>query len=187
MGRLRYAALTSLDGYVADPAGHFDFAMPNEAVHRAANDIEREVGTAVYGRRMFEIMRYWAAQPEPGETSEAVREFAEIWHETDKLVVSRSLPQEEADLPRTTLLRELSPAAMVQLARDSAKDLSVGGPTLAAAVLRAGAVDDLHQFVFPVVVGGGLPWLPRDVPMKLELASATELEGGVVHLHYRTL
>lgn len=183
MGRVRYAAITSLDGYVADERGSFDFAMPDEEVHLAINELEREVGTVVYGRRMFEVMRYWATAPEPGETSAAVREYAEIWQTTDKLVVSRTL--DDASTPRTTLLRELSAAAIVQLARGSEKDLSVSGPTIAAHVLRAGAVDDVHQFVMPVVVGAGLPWLPPRFGMRLDLASVRSFASGAVHLHYR--
>lgn len=183
MGRVRYAAITSLDGFVADERGKFEFAMPDEEVHLAVNALEREVGTVVYGRRMYEVMRYWATAPEPGETSAAVREYAELWQNTDKLVVSRTL--EDAPTPRTTLLRELSAAAVVQLARGSDKDLSVSGPTFAAHMLRSGAVDDLHQFVMPVVVGAGLPWLPPRFSMQLELADTRAFASGAVHLHYR--
>lgn len=185
MGRVRYTAITSLDGYVADAHGSFTWARPDEATHLAINELESGVGTVVYGRRMYEVMRYWATAPEPGETSQATREFAELWRATDKLVVSRTLP--DAATPNTTLLRELSPAAIVQLARASDRDLSIGGPTIAAAALRAGAVDDLHAIVVPHVVGGGLPWLPTDVAMELELVTVRELGPGVVHLHYRLM
>lgn len=183
MGRVRYTAITSLDGYTADAHGSFTWARPDEATHRAINRLESGVGTVVYGRRMYEVMRFWATAPAPGESSEAVREFAELWRATDKLVVSRTLP--DAPTPNTTLLRELSPAAMVQLARTSDRDLSIAGPTVAAAALRAGAVDDLHAIVVPHVVGGGLPWLPEDLTMELALVEVRELGPGVVHLHYR--
>jgi len=185
MGRVRYTAITSLDGYVADAHGSFVWAAPDEVTHRAINELESGVGTVVYGRRMYEVMRYWATAPEPGETSQAAREFAELWRATDKLVVSRTLP--DAPTPNTTLLRELSPAAMVQLARASDRDLSIAGPTIAAVSLHAGAVDDLHAIVVPHVVGGGLPWLPADLTMELELVTVRELGPGVVHLHYRTV
>jgi dihydrofolate reductase len=185
MGRVVYSAITSLDGYVADAQGSFTWAKPDELTHRAINELEAAVGTVVYGRRMYEVMRYWADAPEPGETSEAAREFAAMWQATDKLVVSRTLP--DAPTPNTTLLRELSPAAMVQLARTSDRDLSIGGPTIAAAALRAGAVDDLHAIVVPHVVGGGLPWLPPDLTMDLELVAVRELGSGAVHLHYRLI
>ena len=183
MGRVRYTAITSLDGYVTDAHGSFVWATPDEVTHRAINELESGVGTVVYGRRMYEVMRFWATAPEPDETSQAVREFAAMWQAADKLVVSRTLP--DAPTPNTTLLRELSPTAMVQRARASDRDLSIAGPTIAAASLRAGAVDDLHAIVVPHVVGGGLPWLPADLTMELELVTVRELGSGVVHLHYR--
>lgn len=183
MGRVVYSAITSLDGYVADAQGSFVWAQPDEETHRAINELEADVGTVVYGRRMYEVMRFWATAPEPGETSQAMHDFADLWRSQDKLVVSRTLP--DAPTPNTTLLRELSPAAMVQLARTSDRDLSIGGPTIAAASLRAGAVDDLHAIVVPHVVGGGLPWLPADLRIELELVTVRELGSGAVHLHYR--
>jgi dihydrofolate reductase len=183
VARLIYSAITSLDGYVADEAGGFDWAEPDEEVHSFVNELERPIGTYLLGRRMYEVLRYWDDPPDLASAGAHIRDFAEIWQAADKFVYSRSL--ETASTARTRLEREFDPAAVRRMKETAAADLGVGGPTLAAEVLRAGLVDELHQFVNPVVVGGGTGWLPDGLRLELELLDERRFAGGVVHLHYR--
>jgi dihydrofolate reductase len=180
--RLRYTAITSLDGYVADRDGRFDWSAPDEEVHAFVNEMESEVGTYLYGRRLYEVMRSW--QDVTDAESEAVRAYAEIWRAADKVVWSRTLT--EVTTPRTRLEREYDPAAVRALVEAADSDVSIGGPTLAARALVSGQVDDLHVLVSPVVVGGGTQWLPDDLRLDLALVDEHRFGNGVVHLHYRT-
>jgi dihydrofolate reductase len=185
MARLIYSAITSLDGYVADESGDFGWAKPDEEVHSFVNELERQVGTYLYGRRMYEVMRYW--QDPPGDLEAQpphIRDYAEIWQDADKVVYSSTL--EEPSTPRTRIERRFDAEGVRELKRTSAADLSVGGSTLAAEALRAGLVDELHQLVCPVVVGGGTAWLPQGLRLGLELVDERRFAGGVVDLHYRT-
>jgi dihydrofolate reductase len=183
MAELIYSAITSLDGYVADEEGGWSWARPDEEVHSAVNDLSRPMGTYLLGRDMYEVLRYWEDPPDLADQPPFIREYAEIWRASDKIVYSRSL--ESTDTARTTIEREFDPAAVTRLKESSKADLSIGGPKLAAEALRASLVDELHQFVNPVVVGGGKPWLRDGVQLKLELLDERRFEGGVVHLHYR--
>lgn len=182
MARLVYTTNVSLDGYTADADGRFDFAAPDAEVHGFINDLERGVGTYLYGRRLYETMRVWQTL-DVSEAPPEVRDYAEIWRAAEKVVYSRTL--EEPTTPRTRIERDLEPAAVRRLVDAADRDVSIGGPALAAAVLRAGVVDDLHTFVVPVVVGGGTRALPDGARLDLELAAEHRFDGGVVHLHHR--
>jgi dihydrofolate reductase len=183
MGRLVYTTICSLDGYTADAEGGFDWAAPDEEVHAFINDLERPVGTYLYGRRMYETMVFWEAVP--ADEPRVMLDFAEIWQAHDKIVYSTSLG--EVFSGRTRLERSFDPDAVRRLKLDSNRDLSIGGPELAAHAIRAGLVDEYRVFVGPVVVGGGTPFLPADVRVDLELRDQRRFGSGVVHLHYDVL
>lgn len=182
MARLIYSAITSLDGYVADEDGRFDWAEPDEEVHSFVNELERPIGTHLYGRRLYDVMRYWE-DPDLSDQPRYIRDYAEIWQAADKVVYSRSL--ESTSTARTRIERQFDADAVRRLKGTAAADLSIGGPGLAADALRAGLVDELHQFLNPVVVGGGTGWLPPGLRLELELLDERRFAGGVVHLHYR--
>jgi dihydrofolate reductase len=182
MAKLIYAAITSLDGYVADEQGNFDWSMPDEEVHAFVNDLERPVGTYLYGRLMYEVMVNWetitlADQPPVG------RDFAQLWRAADKIVYSKSLAAVTS--ARTRLERDFDPEAIRQLKATATRDLSVGGPHLAAQALRAGLVDEIHLFLSPVIVGGGNRALPDGLRLQLELLDERRFGNGVVYLRYR--
>jgi dihydrofolate reductase len=177
MAKLIYSAITSLDGYVADSAGNFDWAAPDDEVHAFVNDLERPVGTYLYGRRMYEVMAFW-------ETANAIHDYARIWQAADKIVYSTTL--EETSTARTQLEREFDPDAIRQMKSQARTDISVGGPHLAAQAIKAGLVDAYHLFINPVVVGGGNPALPDGVHVKLELMGEHRFKCGVVYLHYQS-
>jgi len=189
MARLIYSAITSLDGYVADEDGNFDWAEPDEEVHTFVNDLERQVGTYLYGRRMYEVMVAWEtadtlADQQPFWWEAAVtQDFAQIWQAADKIVYSTTL--ETVSSARTRIERAFDPEAVRRM-KAAGRDLSVGGPGLAAQALKAGLVDECHLFVAPMVVGGGTQSLPDNVRLKLELLDERRFGNGMVHLRYRT-
>ena len=183
MAKLFYSAITSLDGYVADEKGSFDWAAPDEPIHTFVNDLERPIGTYLYGRRMYEVMRYWETAPTGDDQPAYLADYARIWQAADKIVFSTTLP--EAPTARTTLARRFDPDAIRALKSTSDRDLSVGGPGLAAAAIRAGVVEELHRLVAPVVVGGGTAFLPQDVRLDLELVDERRFPNGTVSLRYR--
>ena len=179
MAKLVYSAITSLDGYVADRDGNFDWSMPDREVHRFVNDHERPIGTYLYGRRMYEVLSAW----ETIDSDEPVmRDYAQIWRAADKVVFSRTL--ETVVSERTTIQREFDPDAVRQMKAEADRDLSVGGPELAAEALRAGLVDEITLFLSPVVVGGGKAALPDDLRLRLELLDRRRFGNGVVYLRY---
>ena len=182
MARLIYSAITSLDGYVADEDGNFDWSMPDEEVHRFINDQERPIGTYLCGRRLYEVMVAWETMDLAGEPP-VVCDYAEIWRAADKVVYSRTLP--DVSSARTRIERGFDPEAVRQMKRAAEQDLSVGGPELAGQALLAGLVDEVHQFVNPVAVGGGKRFLPERLKVRLELLDERRFANGVVHLHYR--
>jgi dihydrofolate reductase len=182
VAKLIYSALASLDGYVADEAGAFDWAAPDDEVHAFVNELERPVGTYLYGRRMYEVMVAWETLPLAGRPP-AMRDFAEIWRSAEKLVYSRTL--EGVSSARTRLEREFDPEAVRQLKATADRDLSVGGPKLAGHALKADLVDELQLFLAPVVVGGGTPALPDGACLELELLDERRFGSGFVYLRYR--
>jgi dihydrofolate reductase len=182
---LVYATITSLDGFVADESGRFDWAMPDEELHGYVNDRERGVGTYLYGRRLFEVMRYWETADQDPSLSDVELDYTRVWQGADKVVYSRTL--DAVDTRRTRLERDFDPAAVRALVDAADRDVSVGGPGLAAHALRAGIVDQVHQYLHPVVVGGGTPHLPPGTHLDLELVDVHRFGSGVVHLHHRVL
>jgi dihydrofolate reductase len=184
MTKLIYSAITSLDGYTADEEGNFDWAAPDEEVHTFVNDLERPVGTYLYGRRMYEVMAPWETDPTLADQSRVMREFAELWQAADKVVYSKTL--EAVSSARTRIERDFDPEAVRQLKTQAERDITVGGSDLAAQAIKSGLVDEFHLFVTPIVVGGGLQSLPNNVRVKLELLDERRFGNGVVHLHYRT-
>ena len=184
MAKLIYSAITSLDGYVADEKGNFDWAAPDEEVHRFVNDLERPIGTYLYGRRMYEVMVFWETGNTLPDQPPVARDFAEIWQAADKIVFSKTL--EEASSARTRIERGFDAAAIRELKSSAERDLTVGGPDLAAQAIRAGLVDEYQLFLAPVVVGGGKPSLPDGVRLSLELVGEGRFGNGTVFLHYRS-
>ena len=184
MARLIYSPITSLDGYVADEKGSFEWAAPDEEVHAFVNDLERPVGTYLYGRRMYEVMRYWETAPTSGEVAPVMRDYAEIWQAANKIVFSKTL--EEVFTARTRIEHDFDPEAIRQLKASAERDITVGGSELAGQAIKAGLVDELHVFLTPVVVGGGNQALPNGVRVNLELLDERRFGNGVVHLQYRT-
>ena len=184
MAKLIYSAIASLDGYVADEDGNFDWAVPDEEVHAFINDLDRPVGTYLYGRRMYETMVGWETDPTLADRSSLMRDFAEIWQAADKVVYSKTL--EAVSTARTRIERDFDPEAVRQMKALTRRDLIVGGPELAAQAFKAGLVDELHLFVAPMVVGGGKRSLPNEVRLKLELLDERVFGSGMVYLYYRT-
>ena len=183
MARLIYAAICSLDGYVEDEAGKFDWAAPDAEVHGFVNDLERPIGIYLYGRRMYETMVYWETAPADSGAAET-RDYAEIWRAAEKVVYSRSL--ESASSGRTRIEPEFDPEAVRQLKAAAETDVSIGGAELAGQALHAGLIDEVQLFLNPVIVGGGKAALPADLRLGLELVDHRRFEGGVVYLRYRT-
>ena len=184
MAGLIYSSIASLDGYVADEDGNFDWAVPGEEVHAFINDLDRPLGTYLYGRRMYETMAGWETDPTLAEKSPQMRDFAEIWQAADKIVYSRTL--EAVSTTRTKIEHDFDPDAVRQMKASAERDMIVGGPGLAAEAFRAGLVDECHLFIAPVVVGGGKRSLPDGVRARLELLDERRFESGMVYLRYRT-
>jgi dihydrofolate reductase len=180
MAKLLYSAIASLDGYTADADGNFDWAAPGDEVHVFVNDLERPVGTYLYGRRMYEMMVPWETMT---DERPVMRDFAEIWRGADKIVYSRTL--ESASSARTRIEREFDPEAVRAVKASAERDLTVGGAELAGVALRAGVVDEVQLFLNPVVVGGGKRALPDGVRVGLELLDERRFGSGVVYLRYR--
>ena len=185
MGELHYLAIASLDGYVADAAGNFDWAEPDEEVHRFVNGLERSIGTYLYGRRMYEVMRFWDTPDAVEGQPEHVREYAEIWRAADKIVFSHQLDDVTTD--KTTLERRLDPDAIRAVKALAVGDVSIGGPTLAAQAFAAGLVDHCHLILAPVIIGGGTSAFPSGVLQRLELVEERRFRGGQAYLGYRTV
>jgi dihydrofolate reductase len=182
VSKLIYSALSSLDGYIEDAEGRFDWAAPDDEVHAFVNDLERPIATHLYGRRMYETMAYWESPANTADQSAAIQEeYGEIWRAADKVVYSRTL--ERASSAKTRIEREFDPAAIRQLKETASGDLSIGGPELAAHAIEAGLVDEYHLFLAPVVVGAGKRALP-DVRLNLELLDERRFGNGTVYLRY---
>jgi dihydrofolate reductase len=183
MAKLIYSAITSLDGFIEDSDGKFGWAAPDEEVHAFANELERPIGTSLYGRRMYETMVFWESPPNLAEQSPAVREFAEIWQAADKIVYSRTLSAVAS--ARTRIEQEFDPGEIRRLKATSSRDLTVGGAELAGEAIRADLVDELQLFLLPVLVGAGKRALPDGVTQELELLDERRFRKGTVFLRYR--
>jgi dihydrofolate reductase len=183
MARLIYSVLASLDGYIEDDQGQFGWAKPDEEVHALMNDLERPVGTHLYGRGLYEVMSYGQKAELLADPHAVIRDFAEIWQAADKVVFSKTL--EAVSTPRTRIEREFDADAVRKMKAAAQRDMTIGGAGLAAQAIRAGLVDEYHLVLAPVVVGGGKRALPGDVHLKLELVDTRRFDSGFVHLHYR--
>jgi dihydrofolate reductase len=175
MAKLIYAAIASLDGYVEDEEGRFDWAAPDDEVHAFVNDLERPIGTYLYGRRMYETMVFW----ETVNTGD----YAGIWRAAEKIVYSRAI--QTVSSARTRVEREFDRDAVRRLKQSSGADIAVGGAELAGHAIGAGLVDECHLFLCPIVVGAGKRALPANMRAQLELLDERRFRAGVVHLHYR--
>ena len=183
MGRLIYSALTSLDGYIEDEHGRIEWGRPSEEVASAVNELQSTVGTYLYGRKMYEVMSYWEDSPTDG-ASPAELAFTHLWRNAEKIVFSRTLT--DVSIRRAELRRELDPEWLKHLVTTSERDVSLGGAQLAGDVLRAGLVDEIHLFVEPVTIGGGLRWSPAGWNDGLDLLASRSFPDGTVLLRYAT-
>ena len=182
VARLIYSTQTSLDGYIADEHGNFDWAMPDSEVHAFINDLERPIGTYLYGRRLYETMVSWETFAGSPDEPPVMNDYAELWRAADKIVYSTTL--EGASTARTRIERTFDPAAVRALKGAADRDLSVGGPGLAAHALKAGLVDEVRVLVYPVIIGGGNRFLPDRVHARLQLLAERTFASGVVYLRY---
>jgi dihydrofolate reductase len=182
MSKLIYSAITSLDLYVEDTKGNFGWAAPDPEVFAFINDLERPIGTYLYGRRMYEAMTPWETWPTGSDQPAVMRDFTELWQAAEKVVFSRTLQKPSS--ARTRIEREFDPPVIRRLKESSARDLTVGGAELAGQALAAGLVDECHLFLNPVIVGGGKRALPDGVHAQLELLAERRFANGVVHVHY---
>jgi dihydrofolate reductase len=183
MRQLVYSMQVSLDGFIAGPAGGIDWAAPDEEVHRFHNQQAREVGTDLYGRRMYELMRFWETADERPSVPEHELEFARIWKDTPKVVFSTTLERVEGN---ARLVSEGAVEEVARLKEQPGKQLAVGGAGLASSLMRAGLIDEYRLFVQPVVLGGGTPFFGAlDEPIKLELVETKTFGSRVVYVRYR--
>jgi len=180
MASLIYAAIASLDGYVEDEHGKFDWAAPDEEVHAFVNDLERPIGTYLYGRRMYETMVYWETDDDEVPVA---RDYGELWRAAEKVVYSRTLPTVSSE--RSRIEREFDAAAIKRMKESARSDISIGGAELAGQAIAEGLVDECHLVLVPVLVGGGKRALPAGVHAELELLDERRFRSGVVYLHYR--
>jgi len=183
MAHLIYSAILSLDGYIEDADGNFDWAMPDEEVHKFINDLERDVGTYLYGRRMYEMMTIWETDPEFAAESPLTQDFAKIWQAAEKIVYSETL--ESASTRKTKIERNFDPESIQQLKKTAGQNIAIGGSGLAAHVFRAGLIDELHLFLTPIIVGGGKKSIPLNIRLELELMDERRFGNGTLFLRYR--
>ena len=188
MGKLIYLMTTSLDGFATDKDGRFDWSMPSEESHMFVNDVLRNVGTVLMGRKLYEVMKVWDDIPTEGTggamdgPSPAMNDFAKIWKGADKIVYSASLA--ELAIKNAKIERSFDPSAIQKLVAESDKDFDIGGPNLAGQAIKAGIVDEYHQIIVPLILGGGNHWLPKDAKAALKLVDARRFKNGFVHLQY---
>jgi len=181
VAKLIYSSIASLDGYVADEEGNFDWAAPDEQVHSFVNDLERRIGTYLLGRRMYEVLVVWETMDTVGEPV-VIGDYKQIWQGADKIVYSTTLA--EVSSAKTRIERSFDPEAVRRMKAQAARDIGVGGPDLAGQAIEAGLVDEYHLLLVPTVVGSGTQSLPRNVRLELELLDERRFDSGVVHLHY---
>lgn len=183
MAKLIYLVNSSLDGCVEDKAGDIEWGAADDEVFTFINDFERRIGTYLYGRRTYDFMVYWETGGTSGDAPQVARDFAEIWRAAEKIVYSRTLRTPPS--ARTRIERDFDPAAIRQLMESSARDITIGGPELAAQAMAAGLVDECHLLLHPIALGGGKRALPDDVRLRFELLEERRFRNGVVHLRYR--
>jgi dihydrofolate reductase len=184
MAKLIYVVNMSLDGYIEDARGGFDWTEPTDEYFTFITDLVRPVGTFLYGRRLYETMAVWETDPTLAAESELRADFANVWQAADKIVYSTTLGG--VATANTRLERGFDPDVVRDMKTSAASDLTVGGATLAAHAFDAGLVDECHLFVCPVLVGGGKPAFASDARVQLELREEHRFGNGVVYLRYRT-
>jgi dihydrofolate reductase len=182
MGRLLYSAIASLDGYVADEEGGWEWSHPDEEIHQFVNDLTRPAGTHLYGRRMYEVLVAWERPEDFDDQPPVILDFAAIWQGADKVVYSRTL--EEVASARTRIEREFDPEAVRRMKAEADRDLTIAGPELAGRAFAAGLVDEVHLVLAPVIVGGGKPALPSGLRVDLELGEQRRFGNGTIYLRY---
>jgi dihydrofolate reductase len=182
MARLIYSSIMSLDGYIADADGQFSWAAPDEEVFAFVNELERPVGTYLYGRRMYETMRYWETAHAFANQSPAEADFTQLWQSADKVVYSTTL--QAPDTAKTRIERDFDPDQVRKLKAAAERDMSIGGARLAGQVIAAGLVDEYQLLVVPAIVGGGTRWLPDKVRLNLALVDEHRFASGVPYLCY---
>jgi dihydrofolate reductase len=185
VGKLIYIAISSLDGYIADEDGKFDWGEPDEEVHTFVNNVMRPIGTYLLGRRMYEVMVWWESTPTGADQPAFSREFAKMWRAAEKIVYSKTL--KTASSARTRIERDFDPEAVRQLKVRTAHDMSVAGPELAARAFEAGLIDECGLFIAPIIVGGGKQSLPDNLRLRLELLDERRFRSGMVYLYYRII
>ena len=183
MAKLIYSAIMSVDGFIEDREGKFDWAAPDEELHTFFNDLERDAGTYLYGRRMYEVMTFWENEAELAAAPQYIQDFGRIWRSADKIVYSASLDSVKTE--KTRLIRTFDAAEVKRLKAEASRDIGIGGPALAAEAFEAGLVDECHLVLVPVAVGDGKPALPAGRRLTFTLLSQRAFSGGAVHLHYR--
>jgi dihydrofolate reductase len=183
-GKLIYSALSSLDGYIEDEQGRFDWAAPDDEVHAFVNELIRPIGTHLYGRRMYETMVFWESVDTNADQPAVSKDWARIWQAAEKIVYSRTL--QTVSSARTRIERSFDPDAIRQLKRAASRDISIGGPELAGQAISAGLVDECHLILMPIAVGAGKRALPITVRARFELLDERRFGNGAVHLRYRT-
>jgi len=182
MAKLIYAPIASLDGYIEDEQGRFEWAAPDDEVMAFVNDLVRPIGIHLYGRRMYETMVYWETADTGGDQPALNREWAGIWRAAEKIVYSRTL--QTVSSARTRIERDLDPDAIRRIKETSASDIAIGGAELAGQAIAAGLVDELHLLLAPILIGGGKRALPGNIRTELELVDEGRFRNGAVHLHY---
>jgi len=182
MGKLIYLVTTSLDGYVADDKGNFDWTSPSEEVLAFVDNVLKNVGTFLLGRRMYDTLAVWDTIPSDGP-SEGMNQFAHIWRAANKIVYSTSLT--EVSIANATTEHVFDAEAVRKAIARADTDFSIGGPHLAAEAIRAGIVDEFHQVIVPKIIGDGNFWLPNKAEAELELAELQKFANGRVHLQYK--
>jgi dihydrofolate reductase len=185
MAKLIYSVIASLDGYIEDVDGNFEWAAPDEEVHAFVNDLERPIGTYLYGRRMYDTMAVWETMGVDADEPPVMHDFAALWRDAEKIVYSTTLTT--AATAKTRIEHVFDPEAILRMKAVAERDIGVGGPALAAHAIAAGLVDEIHLMVVPIVVGGGKASLPDDGRVNLELLDVRSFRSGVVYLHYRVV
>lgn len=184
MTTLTYATNVTIDGYIEDESGRFDFFPVDDEVFAAHTDLMRSVGTLLYGRRLYEAMAVWETNAQLAAHSTLFADFAAAWRTPRKIVYSRTLTAPATS--NTRIESDFDPAALQELKATASQDLLIGGPDLAAHAFQAGLVDEVHLYVLPIVIGGGKPGLPPGTRADLELLDEHRFGNGVVRLRYRT-
>lgn len=185
MAKLIYVTNTSLDGFIEDQHGSFNFSEPADDRFVFTTELMGQVGTHLYGRRLYETMAVWETDPAFAAESELMAEFARIWQAADKIVYSTTLG--EVSTGRSKLERAFVPETVRTMKESASRDLMVGGANIAAHAFAAGLVDEYHAFICPVILGEGKPALPNDLRTELTLLDERKLSNGVIYVRYGEL